>query len=151
MAAIKCTSTCELRVLTHLTLDLAVHPPSQYEVAIAALRSPDRSSLPDLSISYPFSCLTWGMRVPGDDMQTIYVWLNAPTHRGWVSAEGRDRPMRRSHESLCGGTAPPIEACLQMTMDCNTTRKENVNGGQAAIHANLPRGSSWKPNCLARA
>ncbi len=36
-----------------------------------------RGGLKDLSISRPASRLTWGIRVPGDDSQTIYVWLDA--------------------------------------------------------------------------
>lgn len=35
------------------------------------------SSLGDLSISRPVSRLTWGIRVPTDSSQTIYVWLDA--------------------------------------------------------------------------
>jgi methionyl-tRNA synthetase len=35
------------------------------------------SGLQDLSISRPVERLTWGIRVPGDDSQTIYVWLDA--------------------------------------------------------------------------
>jgi methionyl-tRNA synthetase len=35
------------------------------------------SGLEDLSISRPYDRLTWGVRVPGDDDQTIYVWLDA--------------------------------------------------------------------------
>ncbi|KEF51904.1 methionyl-tRNA synthetase [Exophiala aquamarina CBS 119918] len=35
------------------------------------------NGLKDLSISRPSSRLTWGIRVPGDDSQTIYVWLDA--------------------------------------------------------------------------
>ncbi|ELR01958.1 hypothetical protein GMDG_05131 [Pseudogymnoascus destructans 20631-21] len=33
--------------------------------------------LDDLSISRPINRLTWGIRVPQDDSQTIYVWLDA--------------------------------------------------------------------------
>jgi methionyl-tRNA synthetase len=33
--------------------------------------------LEDLSLSRPVSRLTWGIRVPNDDSQTIYVWLDA--------------------------------------------------------------------------
>lgn len=33
--------------------------------------------LEDLSISRPVERLTWGIPVPGDDTQTIYVWLDA--------------------------------------------------------------------------
>ncbi|KAH7062091.1 tRNA synthetases class I (M)-domain-containing protein [Macrophomina phaseolina] len=35
------------------------------------------SGLEDLSISRPTSRLTWGVPVPGDDSQTVYVWLDA--------------------------------------------------------------------------
>ncbi|KIW84582.1 methionine-tRNA ligase [Fonsecaea pedrosoi CBS 271.37] len=36
-----------------------------------------RSGLKDLSVSRPSSRLTWGIQVPGDESQTIYVWLDA--------------------------------------------------------------------------
>lgn len=35
------------------------------------------TGLQDLSISRPVERLTWGIPVPGDDSQTIYVWLDA--------------------------------------------------------------------------
>lgn len=35
------------------------------------------SGLSDLSISRPVERLTWGIPVPGDETQTIYVWLDA--------------------------------------------------------------------------
>lgn len=35
------------------------------------------SGLEDLSVSRPASRLTWGIRVPGDNTQTMYVWLDA--------------------------------------------------------------------------
>lgn len=35
------------------------------------------AGLEDLSISRPTSRLSWGIRVPHDDSQTIYVWLDA--------------------------------------------------------------------------
>lgn len=35
------------------------------------------TDLVDLSISRPRSRLNWGISVPGDDEQTIYVWLDA--------------------------------------------------------------------------
>ncbi|GME26135.1 Aminoacyl-tRNA synthetase class 1a Anticodon-binding protein [Neofusicoccum parvum] len=35
------------------------------------------SGLEDLSISRPSSRLTWGVPVPNDDSQTVYVWLDA--------------------------------------------------------------------------
>ncbi|KIX00137.1 methionine-tRNA ligase [Rhinocladiella mackenziei CBS 650.93] len=35
------------------------------------------SGLNDLSVSRPSTRLSWGVRVPGDSSQTIYVWLDA--------------------------------------------------------------------------
>lgn len=35
------------------------------------------SGLQDLSISRPVERLSWGVPVPGDETQTIYVWLDA--------------------------------------------------------------------------
>lgn len=35
------------------------------------------SGLEDLSISRPYDRLQWGIRVPEDDSQTMYVWLDA--------------------------------------------------------------------------
>lgn len=36
-----------------------------------------RDELPDISISRPSSRVSWGVSVPNDDTQTIYVWLDA--------------------------------------------------------------------------
>ena len=35
------------------------------------------SGLNDLSISRPTERLSWGIRVPGDETQTMYVWIDA--------------------------------------------------------------------------
>lgn len=52
------------------------------------------SGLPDLSVSRPVERLTWGVRVPGDDTQTIYVWLDALvnylTKAGYPFAPGQE-------------------------------------------------------------
>lgn len=53
------------------------------------------SGLEDLSISRPYDRLTWGIRVPGDDSQTIYVWLDAlmnyATKAGYPWTPGREQ------------------------------------------------------------
>ncbi|KAF1998095.1 methionyl-tRNA synthetase-like protein [Amniculicola lignicola CBS 123094] len=36
-----------------------------------------KGGLEDLSVSRPTERLSWGIRVPGDETQTIYVWLDA--------------------------------------------------------------------------
>lgn len=50
------------------------------------------AGLSDLSVSRPSSRLQWGIRVPGDDSQTIYVWLDALinyiTMTGYPSGDG---------------------------------------------------------------
>lgn len=35
------------------------------------------SGLQDLSVSRPVERLNWGIPVPGDETQTIYVWVDA--------------------------------------------------------------------------
>ncbi|KAJ5763301.1 hypothetical protein N7533_001982 [Penicillium manginii] len=51
------------------------------------------SGLQDLSISRPAERLTWGIPVPGDNTQTIYVWLDALvnylTRAGYPFPRGR--------------------------------------------------------------
>ncbi|KAH8598116.1 tRNA synthetases class I (M)-domain-containing protein [Bisporella sp. PMI_857] len=53
--------------------------------------------LEDLSISRPIERLSWGVRVPGDDSQTIYVWLDALvnyiTKAGYPWAPGSERSL----------------------------------------------------------
>ncbi|CAI6341617.1 unnamed protein product [Periconia digitata] len=52
------------------------------------------SGLEDLSISRPSDRLKWGIRVPGDSSQTIYVWLDAlmnyATKAGYPWTPGQD-------------------------------------------------------------
>lgn len=52
-----------------------------------------KAGLEDLSISRPAERLTWGIRVPNDDSQTIYVWLDALinylTQAGYPFADGK--------------------------------------------------------------
>ncbi|XHG00740.1 hypothetical protein AWENTII_004162 [Aspergillus wentii] len=48
--------------------------PSNYATAVVKSVS---SGLQDLSISRPVERLNWGIPVPGDETQTIYVWLDA--------------------------------------------------------------------------
>jgi len=52
------------------------------------------AGLEDLSVSRPSSRLTWGIRVPTDDSQTIYVWLDALvnyiTKAGYPWTPGRE-------------------------------------------------------------
>jgi len=52
------------------------------------------NGLEDLSISRPVERLSWGIRVPGDESQTIYVWLDALinyiTKAGYPWAPGQE-------------------------------------------------------------
>lgn len=50
-----------------------VHPKKFERILYDFLAEP----LPDISVSRPASRVHWGITVPGDDSQTIYVWLNA--------------------------------------------------------------------------
>eukprot|EP00117_Sycon_ciliatum_P038076 scpid57985/ scgid28365/ Methionine--tRNA ligase, mitochondrial; Methionyl-tRNA synthetase 2; Mitochondrial methionyl-tRNA synthetase len=51
-----------------------IQPPVSADYIIETMYSDD---LQDLSVSRSRSRLAWGMPVPGDDSQTIYVWLDA--------------------------------------------------------------------------
>lgn len=51
----------------------AVQPERFYQAVLHWLQE----DLPDLSVSRQKSRLKWGIPVPGDDKQTIYVWLDA--------------------------------------------------------------------------
>ena len=50
-----------------------ITPPSRMAEVVKAVED----GLEDLSISRPAERLTWGVRVPDDSSQTIYVWLDA--------------------------------------------------------------------------
>ena len=50
-----------------------VHPPQRMEAVVKEVSA----GLQDLSISRPSQRLQWGIPVPGDESQTIYVWLDA--------------------------------------------------------------------------
>ncbi|KAJ1199484.1 hypothetical protein NDU88_003318 [Pleurodeles waltl] len=51
----------------------AIYPDKFYQLVLQALQE----DLPDLSVSRERGRLTWGIPVPGDDTQTVYVWLDA--------------------------------------------------------------------------
>lgn len=51
----------------------AIVPPQRMNFIMKEIQA----GLKDLSISRPSWRLNWGIRVPGDDSQTIYVWLDA--------------------------------------------------------------------------
>ncbi|XP_030064916.1 methionine--tRNA ligase, mitochondrial [Microcaecilia unicolor] len=51
----------------------AIYPENFYQIVLQWLQE----DLPDLSVSRERSRLKWGIPVPGDSQQTIYVWLDA--------------------------------------------------------------------------
>ncbi|KAJ6106927.1 hypothetical protein N7512_010444 [Penicillium capsulatum] len=69
--------------------------PSQYSSAVINSVS---SGLQDLSISRPVERLTWGIPVPGDDTQTIYVWLDALVN--YLTQAGYPFPPGRENQSI---------------------------------------------------
>nr|SVE92382.1 EOG090X05VD [Megafenestra aurita] len=66
-------STCREKLIEWLESGPVVRPPRYYSL----LKSLLDQDLFDLSISRPNSRLSWGIPVPGDSSQTIYVWLDA--------------------------------------------------------------------------
>ncbi|KAK9465220.1 tRNA synthetases class I (M)-domain-containing protein [Lipomyces arxii] len=59
-----------------------VYPETQFDY----VRATAATGLPDLSVSRPAVRFTWGFPVPGDESQTIYVWLDALTN--YITAAG---------------------------------------------------------------
>ena len=62
------------RLLTWLEADPKLIEPEKFYNYTKHLLA---SEIPDISISRPTSRLKWGIPVPGDATQTIYVWLDA--------------------------------------------------------------------------
>ncbi|KAI1084114.1 tRNA synthetases class I (M)-domain-containing protein [Whalleya microplaca] len=56
-------------------------------------------NLEDLSISRPASRLDWGIRVPGDPSQTIYVWIDALINYITVTGYPRWQPGERNTDA----------------------------------------------------
>ncbi|KAG6853220.1 hypothetical protein C0991_005887 [Blastosporella zonata] len=61
-------------LVAHYSNQVHIFPP-QHTASI--LQTLERNPLEDLSISRPSSRLSWGIPVPGDPEQTIYVWFDA--------------------------------------------------------------------------
>lgn len=70
-------STFRSRLLDHfLAHPEAIQPKPYYDYIVRQL---SENELEDLSVSRPRSRLEWGVRVPTDGEQTIYVWIDALT------------------------------------------------------------------------
>lgn len=80
-------SAYEQRLLTYLSADAVVVPEWRREEAIAFVKG----GLEDFSISRDRARLSWGVPVPGDDTQVMYVWFDALTNYistlGWPEGE----------------------------------------------------------------
>ena len=64
--------------------------PKQWEGQVRAWL--DEPTFGDLSVSRPKSRLHWGIPVPGDDSQTIYVWVDALVN--YLTVAGYPEPMQ---------------------------------------------------------
>ena len=72
-------SALRTQLLDHFLENSASIQPKPYYDQIVRQLSKEDGELEDLSISRPRSRLQWGVRVPGDEEQTIYVWIDALT------------------------------------------------------------------------
>ncbi len=70
------------QLLTHLSRPDSIIPDWRREEAIAFVKG----GLEDFSISREKARLSWGIPVPGDDSQVMYVWFDALT--GYISTLG---------------------------------------------------------------
>jgi len=63
-------------LITHYTSKSnSIHPPQYHQDVLQLLEG--TPTLADISISRPRSRLSWGVEVPGDADQTVYVWFDA--------------------------------------------------------------------------
>ena len=67
-------SPFQLSLLTHYTQSSKIFPQQHQHDIVKILSS---GPLEDLSISRPRSRLAWGVPVPDDPAQTVYVWFDA--------------------------------------------------------------------------
>jgi len=83
-------STYQERLEKYLSEGGVILPDWRREEALAFVRS----GLEDLSVSREKSRLPWGIPVPGDDLQVMYVWFDALTNYvstlGWPEDENGD-------------------------------------------------------------
>lgn len=77
-----CYSKYQDRLLTYLSSDDCILPGWRREEAITFVKG----GLEDFSISREKARLSWGVPVPGDDSQVMYVWFDALT--GYLSVLG---------------------------------------------------------------
>jgi len=68
-------------LLNHYTHNKRSVFPEQYRLDVIGMLESDHPggvpALEDISISRPRSRLSWGVPVPGDNQQTVYVWFDA--------------------------------------------------------------------------
>lgn len=69
-------STFRDALIEHYTSNSdSIHPPQYHQDILQLLEG--TPTLADISISRPRSRLSWGIEVPGDADQTVYVWFDA--------------------------------------------------------------------------
>ena len=82
-------------LLTHYTHTSTIFPPQHQQDLLQILSS---GPLQDLSVSRPRDRLSWGVPVPGDPEQTVYVWFDALL----VYLSGIGYPWKHDMRNTCG-------------------------------------------------
>ena len=83
----------------------SIVPVTQYQWVLKAVSLP----LEDLSISRPKSRLSWGIEVPGDPEQTIYVWFDALVNYLTVTGYPWEDKAASGFETSLGESVPEEE------------------------------------------
>jgi len=82
-------------LITHYTSKSnSIHPPQYHQDVLQLLEG--TPTLADISISRPRSRLSWGVEVPGDADQTVYVWFDALLI--YLTGAGYPWPAGHQHE-----------------------------------------------------
>lgn len=64
-----------LKLVQYLCAEKAVVPHKFHKILLDLINTDD--ALADISVSRPTSRVYWGVPVPNDEEQTVYVWLDA--------------------------------------------------------------------------
>ena len=115
------------KLIDHISNNEAfIYPASKRTEILNELKNTDLSQ--DLSISRPSSRLKWGIEVPGDSTQRIYVWFDAlcnyVTSIGGIQSVIREAPLNQTplQHKINNSTITPNQwwcnTCLLYTSRC---------------------------------
>lgn len=96
--------------------------------------------VPDVSISRPTARVHWGVKVPEDDTQTVYVWLDALVN--YLTATGYPHPEYTRHWPADLHVIG--KDILKYVHEFSFHKKKNANGEEKIIEIMIYWGGWWR-------